>query len=53
MKRSEFINLLLEQTTHTSDPEITFWVSETEQLVLLSVYTSYNDKKICIDLKLE
>lgn len=53
MTRSELIKLLLEQTTRSSDPEILFCISETEQLVPLSVYTSYNDKKICIDLELE
>lgn len=52
MKRSELIQELLNLKTVDQDPEITFWVSETESLSLLSVYPNHNYKEICFDLQL-
>lgn len=53
MKRSELIQWLQEEKTRSADPDVEIWISETEKLTVLSVYTDEKDKKIFIDVALE
>ena len=53
MTRSELIEWLNEVETNTPDPEIEFWISETEKCVFLSAYTDNKNTKLFIDIQLE
>lgn len=53
MKRSELIQLLNEEKIRSADPEVELWISETEKVHILSVYTDAKDTKIFIDVVLE
>ena len=55
MKKSELIAWLNDPDAQTKkkDPEIEIWISATEKLKVLSVYTDTKKTKIWIDVALE
>ena len=53
MTKSELLEWLDENPTINKDPEIELWISETEKVRVLSVYTNTKNTKIFIDVELE
>lgn len=53
MTKSELLEWLDENPTINKDPEIEIWISETEKVRVLSVYTNNKNNKIFIDVELE